>query len=101
MIRTPIHGLAASARFPDCACLACERLRTAISFHGAAIAIGYPALLVATRTVVRLIAAEVDRRHHLSGGGVAAFLDDAEDGFLLAIPDPIRAGIELAGGPFL
>jgi hypothetical protein len=85
----------------DCPCLACSRLDSALAFHQAAIAIGYPALLVATRTVVRLIAAEVDRRHHLPGGGVMAFLDDADDGFLLAIPDPIRAGIELAGGPFV
>jgi hypothetical protein len=97
-MKTALHR--APAPRADCPCEACQRLGSAVAFHAAAIVIGYPALIVATRSIVRLISTEVDRKHRLSTGGVIAYRDDAEDGILLDIPDPIRAGQELAGGPF-
>lgn len=98
MPREAFHRLANPAPALDCRCVACERLRCAIAFHQAALVIGYPALILATRSIARLIATEVDRRHRL-GSGIAEYLSDASDGLLLDIRDPITAGIELAGRP--
>jgi hypothetical protein len=50
-------------------CLACERLAAAIAFHAAAAEIGNAPLIVATRSIVRLLEAEVDRRHTRAAPG--------------------------------
>jgi hypothetical protein len=79
---------------PDpCTCSACTRLSAALADHALALAFDDPALVVLSRTGVRLAAMVVDVQHGLDGGRQLAieYNEDAAGGSLLTLANPIEA----------
>jgi hypothetical protein len=79
-----------------CACRACARLSVALADHAVALAFAFDdaALCRVSRTTVRLVSMVVDVRHGLGGVGqlTARYAEDAADGGLFPLADPILVG---------
>ena len=72
-------------------CPCCARLSAVLCDHEASIVYGDPDLCLVSRTIVRLVALTVDRRHNLAPVRWAReeYAADARDGIVLPFADPV------------